>query len=182
MWPGYRKPENYVVDTGVIAVGGVTEAWGATVGGIQWDPGKVNRQVEFDGRSSEIEGMHRTIRYDAKLTGRVKRGGASSVMTFEPGSESDGSSGSSGNEVTLLDARATWQPGMYLEDVNYIGRQEDGQVMHVHIPRGYVKTYKFATVDNDEMLWDIEIIPVLPSDETNLNKVPFTYRYVPEGS
>jgi len=138
------------------------------------------RMVEFDGRSSEIEGMQRTIAYDAKLSGKVKRGGPSMILDFEPGSSSDGSSGSDGNVVTLLDARSPWQEGDYLEDVYYIGRQQNLVMMWIHMPRAYVKTYKLATKDNDEATWDIELVPVLPASETNLNKVPFTYAFIAE--
>lgn len=182
MWPGYRKPEDFLTDVGVIAIGGSTEAWGATVDGIQFDPGKEVRTVEFDGRSSEQEGQQRTIRYNAKLTGKVKRGGASTILAFEPGSSASDGSDSNGNEVTLLDARSPWQTGMYLENVNYIGRQSNLEVMHVFFERAYVKTYKLVTKDNDEGTWDIEIIPVLPASETNLNKVPFRYRFIPDAA
>lgn len=179
-WPGYTKPDKFVVDVGVITVGGVAEAWGATEGGLNWDPGKKVRHVTFDGMSSEIEGMHRTIAYDAKLSGKIKRGGAV-LLDFEPGSESDGSSGgSSGNTISLLDVRTPWEAGMYLEDVHYLGRQQDGNIYLINIPRAYVKSYKLATKDNEEGVWDIELVPVLLASETNINKVPFTYGIVDE--
>lgn len=180
MWPGYKKPEDFITDVGIIAIGGSTEAWGATTDGITWDPGKKVREVEFDGKSSSQVGQIRTIGYDAKLTGKVKRGGASTVLAFEPGSSSDGGSDSNGNTVTLLDARTTWEEGMFLEDVHYIGRQSNAEVMHVYMERAYVSKYKLVTKDNDEGIWDIEIVPVLPEDETNLNKIPFVYRYIPD--
>ena len=179
-WPGYKQPEDFVTDVGIIAIGGSTEAWGATVDGLNFDPGREVRIVEFDGRSSEQEGQHRTIRYNAKLTGKIKRGGASTILAFELGSTASDGSDSNGNEVTLLDARTTWQPGQYLENINYIGRQSNEEVMHVFMERGYVKTYKLATKDNDEGVWDVEIVPVLLATETNLNKIPFKYRFIPD--
>lgn len=180
-WPGYTKPQGYIVDVGVITVGGTAEAWGATVGGITWDPKKKVRHPEWDGKSFEIEGMHRTITYEPMLSGKVKRGGAAFMMDLEPGSESDGSSGdSSGNTVTLLDARTPWTEGMYLDDVHYLGRQQDGNLLLINMPRAVVKSYKLATKDNDEGEWDIELVPVLAASETNVNKVPFTYGEVEE--
>lgn len=180
-WPGYTKPTGYLVDVGVIAVNGSAEAWGASVGGLTWDPKKVVRHPEWDGRSSEIEGMHRTIRYEPTLSGKIKRGGASFLMDLEPGSESDGSSGTSdGNTVTLLDLRTPWTEGMYLENVTYLGRQQDGNILLIHMPRAYVKSYKLATKDNDEGEWDVDIIAVLAASETNVNAVPFTYGEVDE--
>lgn len=182
-WPGYGKPEGYLVDVGIICVGGVAEAWGATVGGIKWDPGKKTRHPEWDGRSFEHELMHRTVSYDAKLTGKVKRGGAAFILDLEPGSTSDGSSGSgssSGNTVTLLNARTPWSAGMYLEDVNYLGRQQDGNILVIHMDRAVVTKYELMTKDNDEGEWDIEIHPVLIATATNNDTVPFTYHEVDE--
>lgn len=179
-WPGYTKPEGYIVDVGVITVGGVAEAWGATVGGLQWDPKKKVRHPDWDGRSFEYEGMHRTITYEPVLAGKVKRGGAAFLMDLEPGSESDGSSGtSSGNTVTLLAARTPWTTGMYLEDVHYLGRQQDGNILLINMPRAHVRSYKLATKDNDEGEWEIEIVPV-GVDGDPVDKVPFTYGEVDE--
>jgi hypothetical protein len=179
-WPGYRKPEEFIVDTGLIMVGGIAEAWGATIGGIKWDPGKDVRSIPYDGKSSEQVGLQRTLKYDAKLSGKVKRGGPEFIMDLEPGSSSDGSEGSSGNVVTLLDARTPWVEGDYLQDVYYIGRQEDEQIMYIHMPFAYVSKYSLQTKDNDEAEWDVELVPALGPDETNSNKIPFTYGFVAE--
>lgn len=181
-WPGYAKPEEYIVDVGLITVGGIAEAWGATVGGLKWEPGKKVRGVEFDGKSNEIVGLQRTIKYDAKLSGKIKRGGPSFILDLEPGSSSDGSSGSSGNVVTLLDARTPWEQGDYLADVYYIGRQEDQKIMYVYMPFAYVEKYALATKDNDEAEWDIDIVPCLGPDETNINKIPFSYGFVDDNA
>lgn len=179
-WPGYRKPEGFVVDVGLIMVGGITEAFGATIGGLSWDPGKDVRSIPYDGKSSEQVGLQRTLKYDAKLSGKIKRGGPAFVMALEPGSSSDGSSGSDGNVVTLLDARTPWVEGDYLQDVFYIGRQEDQTIMYVRMPFAFVSKYKLQTKDNDEAEWDVEFMPALGPDETNSNKVPFTYGFVTE--
>lgn len=177
--PAYKVPDDDIVDVGVIAVGGVAAAWAATEGGLTWDPKKKVRHPTWDGQSFEHEGLHRTIGYDSGLSGKIKRGGAALMLDLEPGSSSDGSSGSDGNVVTLLDARLPWEAGQYLDDVYYIGQQQDGVVFRVHMPRAYVKSYKMVTKDNDEATFDIDIVPVLPASETNTNKVPFTYQYVP---
>ena len=177
-WPGYAKPEEYIVDVGLITVGGIAEAWGATVGGLKWEPGKKVRGVEFDGKSNEIVGLQRTIKYD----GKVKRGGPSFILDLEPGSSSDGSSGSDGNVVTLLDARTPWEQGDYLADVYYIGRQEDQKIMYVHMPFAYVEKYSLQTKDNDEAEWDIDLVPCLGPDETNINKIPFSYGFVDDAA
>jgi len=176
--PAYAVPNDAPVDVGVIAVGGVVAAWAATEGGLTWDPGKKVRHVEYDGRSFEHEGLHRTTGYDAKLSGKIKRGGAALMLDLEPGSSSDGSSGSDGNMVTLLDARLPWEEGQYLEDVYYIVQQQDGLIFRVHMPLAYVKTYKLVTKDNDEGMWDIDLVPVKPASDENPYSPPFTYQYV----
>lgn len=178
--PGYRVPDDDIVDVGVITVNGVAAAWAASIDGLKWDPGKKVRHIEYDGRSFEHEGLHRTVGYDAKLSGKVKRGGVDFMLDLEPGSESDGSSGSDGNVVTLLDARTPWEAGQYLSDVYYIGRQQDGILMRVHMPMAYINKYSLTTKDNNEAEWDIELVPVVPADETNTYKVPFSYQFVSE--
>ena len=176
--PGYKVPDDDVLDVGVIAVGGVAAAWAATEGGLTWDPGKKVRHIEYDGRSFEHEGLQRTIGYDAKLTGKIKRGGAAFLLDLEPGSTSDGSSGSDGNGITLLAARQPWEAGTYLEDVFYIGLQQDGNIFRIDIPMAYVKEYKMVTKDNDEAVWDITLVPVKPASDTDPYSIPFTYHIV----
>jgi len=171
----YSKPTGFIVDVGFIVVGDNLEAIGATVGGIKWDPKKTVREVEFDGKSGPIAGMQRTIKYEPTLSGKIKRGGGDFISILEPGSESDGSSGSDGNVITLLDARTPWTVDMMLENVYYVGRQEDGDTFYVHFPFAYVSKYSLQTKDNDEGEWDVEIIPCLSDTETNINKVPFNY-------
>ena len=131
----YSKPTGFIVDVGFIVVGDNLEAIGATVGGIKWDPKKTVREVEFDGKYGPIAGMQRTIKYEPMLSGKIKRGGADFISLLEPGAESDGSSGSDGNVITLLDARTPWTVDMMLENVYYVGRQEDGDTFYVHFPR-----------------------------------------------
>lgn len=174
--PGYVVPVDAIVDVGVLAIGGVAAGWSPTDGGLTWDPGKKVRHPDWDGRSFEHEGMHRTTGYDAKLTGKLKRG---FTLDFEPGAESDGSSGSDGNVVTLLDARLPWSEGMYLEDIYHICQQQDGLIYRLKFRRGYVKDYKLVTKDNDEGVWDVTIVPVKPADEIQTPYgVPFTYQLV----
>lgn len=174
--PGYAVPDDDVVDVGVISVGGSAAAWGATIDGLKWDPGKEVRHIEYDGRSFEHVGLHRTIRYNSVLSGKIKRGGAAFMLDLEPGSESDGSST---NQVTLLAAREPWTEGMYLEDVFYIGRQQDGVVFRVSMPFAYVRKYSMQTKDNNEAEWDVEIVPAKDPADTDPYAVPFAYQYVP---
>ena len=178
--PGFRVPDDDIVDVGVISVGGVAEAWGATIDGLQWDPGKEVRHVTYDGNSFKHANLLRTVRYDAKLSGKVKRGGPEFMLDLEPGSESDGSSGSDGNVITLLAARTPWTEEMLLEDVYYIGRQQDGVVFRVHMPLAYIESYKMVTKDNDEAQWDIVIVPAksAASAEADPHSPPFAYQYV----
>jgi hypothetical protein len=174
--PGYAVPDDAIVDVGVIAVGGVVAAWAATEGGLTWDPGKKVRHVEYDGRSFEHANLLRVTGYDSKLSGKIKRG---FTLDFEPGSESDGSSGSDGNSVTLLEARLP-EEGDCLTDVYYIGQQQDQVIFRIYMPLAYVKSYKMVTKDNDEATWDIEIVPVKSSESATSDPYspPFTYQLV----
>jgi hypothetical protein len=177
-WPGNKVPSDVPIDVGIITVGAVTAAWAATEGGLTWDAGKKVRHITWDGQSHHHVGLHRTTGYDAKLSGKIKRGGPALMLDLEPGSSSDGSSGSDGNVISLLDARKPWTTGMYLTDVRFCVRQQDGFIMRVHMPKAFVEKYKLVTKDNDEGQWDIEIVPAKPTTDTNSDTVPFTVEYI----
>ena len=81
---------------------------------------------------------------------------------------------------TLLEARLPWEEGDCLTDVYYIGQQQDQTIFRVYMPLAYVKTYKLVTKDNDEGVWDIEIVPVKSSASAVSDPYtpPFSYQIV----
>ena len=171
-FPGYAVPTQYLIDVGLITIGGKTAAWGATVGGLKFSPGNEVRHVQFDGLRSEIQLQHRNIGGAPVLSGKVLSSSEANVIRMNPGSSSDGSTL---NTITLLQSDVFWSAGDYLTDVYYIGRRQDNKVFMIHMPVAYVRKAELTTTDKNESGWDIELVPVLPSTETNISVASFTY-------
>lgn len=170
--PSYAVPSAYLIDVGVITVGGKTAVVSATVGGLKWSPGAEVRHVQFDGLRHEIQLQHRNTGGSPVLSGKVLSSSDANVIRMHPGSSSDGSTM---NTITPLAANTFWVAGDYLTDVYYIGRRQDGKAFMVHMPKAYIRKAEVATTDKNESGWDVEIVPVLASTETDLAKVPYTY-------
>lgn len=171
-FPGYAVPDKYLIDVGVITIGGKTAAWGATVGGLKFASGLEVRHVQFDGLRAEIQLQHRYTGGSPVISGKVLSASDANVIRMHPGSSSDGSTM---NTITLLQNDVFWSAGDYLTDVYYIGRRQDNKVFMIHMPVAYVRKAEFTTTDKNETGWDIELVPVLSSSETNISEVPYTY-------
>jgi len=172
-FPGYAVPTQYLIDAGLLTIGGNTVTWGATVGGLKWQPGNEVRHVQFDGLRAEIQGQHRNTGGSPVISGKVLSSSDANVIRMHPGSSSDGSST---NTITPLQSDVFWQSGAYLTDVYYVGRRQDGKVFMIHAPVCYVRKAELSTTDKNESGWDIEIVPVLPEDTDNISAAPYTYQ------
>src|SRR5690242_20002648 len=104
-FPGYAVPSQYLIDVGVITIGGKTVAWGATVGGLKWSPGNEVRHVQFDGLRAEIQLQHRNTGGSPVLSGKVLSSSDANVIRMHPGSSSDGSTM---NTITPLQSDVFW--------------------------------------------------------------------------
>jgi len=171
-FPGYAVPTQYLIDVGVITIGGKVAAWGATVGGLKFSPGLEVRHVQFDGLRAEIQGQHRFTGGSPVISGKVLSSSEANVIRMHPGSSSDGSST---NVITMLQNDVFWSAGDYLTDVYLIMRRQDNKVFMVHAPVCYVRKAELSTTDKNESGWDVELVPVLDSDTTNISEVPYTY-------
>ena len=175
-FPGYAIPEQYLIDVGVITIDGKVTAWGATVGGLRFNPGVEIRHVQFDGLRSEIQGQHRNTGGSAVISGKVLSSSDANIIRMNPGSTSDGSDL---NTITLLQNDVFWAEGDYLDDVYYIGRRQDNKVFMVHMDKAYVRRAELTTTDKSESGWDIELVPVLEDSTenplTNISLMPYVY-------
>jgi len=174
-FPGYVKPSQFAVDAGVIYIGATPAGIGATEGGLQWDPGTEYQHPEFDGMSAEIELLHRVVDYSkAKLSGDILDLTGVNVGRYQPGSTSDGSTGT--NTITPIDAFTFFSAGAYLTDVTWILRRSDNTTIRVFAAVALVKKFQLKTKPKKEGLASIEIVPVLASTETDLSKCPYVYQ------
>lgn len=170
-FPGYVAPTAFVVDAGVLLLG--STPIGASRGGIAFDPGITYRHVEFDGRTTEIAGLHRIVEYNATLKGEFLDLSDAAIARYFPGSTSDGSSN---NLFTMKSARDFLVTGDYLTNLKFVGQQSDGATENIIITfaRCLVKEPSFKTNDRDEGLFSVTFQAVLDINASDLEAAPFT--------
>lgn len=170
-FPGYSAPAAFVIDAGVLLVG--STPIGATRGGVAFDPGISYRHVEFDGKTTDIAGLHRITEYAPTLSGDLLDLTDAAIGRYFPGSSSDGSSN---NLFTMKAARAFLVTGDYLTNVKFVGSQSDGaaETIVITFARALVEKATFKTNDKDEALVSVTLRAVLDVNATNLEAAPFT--------
>lgn len=170
-FPGYTAPTAFVVDAGVFLVG--STPIGATRGGMQFDPGVVYRHVEFDGKTTDIAGLHRITEYNATMTADMMDLTDAAISRYFPGATSDGSAN---NLFTMKDARDFLVTGDYLTTLKFVGQQSDGATENLIItfPRALVQINNIRTNDKDESLVNVTFKAVLDVNASNLEAPPFT--------
>lgn len=177
-FPGYAAPTGFVVDAAVLLVG--STPMGASDGGITFNPGREVRHVEFDGKTSEIAGLHRVTAYGPTITGRFKDLSGAAILRYEPGSTSDGSST---NLFTMKPARDFWVTGDYLAAVKLKGNRTPvggvTKALVVNFAYAYVQSYQIITLDKDEADVELTLIGVLAPGATDLELCPYTYAEEP---
>jgi hypothetical protein len=171
-FPGYSKPTEYVFDAGIVQVGGTTAF--VSEGGVTFDPGVEIRHIEFDGMQSEYVGGHRIVGRRPTLSGRFKDLSAAAMLRYEPGSTSDGSTGS--NTVTPKAGRDFFDTGDYLADVTFVLNKSDGKAVRIVFDYALVTSYRIITPDKDEADVELTISGVL-SASSALEDCPFTIQY-----
>lgn len=170
-FPGYSAPSAVVLDAGVLMVG--STVIGATRGGMTFDPGMQLRHVEFDGKTTDIAGLHRIVEWNATISGDVLDTTDAAIGRYFPGSTSDGSSD---NLFTMKAARDFFVTGDYLTDFKFKGQQTDGTTENLIITfaRALVESASFKTNDRDEGVWTIKVKAVLDINAADLEAAPFT--------
>src|SRR3990167_4668475 len=115
MSSGYtsRLPDDVLLDTGVLYVNNTI--WGATRGGIAFDPGTEWRHIGYDGEKAPRIGLDRKAYVAPKFSGRFLHFGPEDIAKFEPGSTTAGS-----DPATLV---VTPQPaGVLLAEGEYLSQ------------------------------------------------------------
>lgn len=152
--------------------------WGVSVGGLSFEPEIEWRHIEFDGRRSDIEGLHRVTNRTGRIRGTfllefpkhiplvepgVTSGTAAGITTYTPKAASD-----------LLTANTE-----YLQDVRLIATKPDGTLVEVKFARGLVVRWRWQQEDkNEHKLADVEIAAVLEDGPaaTSTDTAPYVYR------
>jgi hypothetical protein len=151
-------PTNTLLDSGVLYIG--SAVWSAHEGGLEFDPGTQRRQVPFDGMSSDVVGLDRTIGFDAHIRGNVYEISADLVKQYEAGATlatiTGGPSGAT--QVQPKPARTLYASGDYLSNVRAIWMRSDGTFVQVRFPKSLVEKWgPLAGKDREEVRVQLDI-------------------------
>lgn len=170
MTPPRHVLNSFLVDAGMLYVGTVPIGWGASRGGLTFEPGAATRFPEADGITTPIDGTGRVTGYESRITGRIMDASPASIMRMMPGSTSDGSA--SNNAITPINARTFITTGQTLEDVLLIYRVSDNTYEATYFRKAMVERWNQSGPDSDEGQFDISIRALL-TDTQDPAEPPF---------
>ena len=169
MPPRYTLNE-FLVDAGMLYVGSTPAGWGATRGGLTFEPGGALRKPEADGITTPIAGTLRYSMWDSKITGRLMDASPDSMSRLMPGSVSDGSTGN--NIIVPPNARSFISENDCLQNVILIHRNSTNAYQATWFPFAIVERWNKVSPDSDEGTFDISILALLGSSQ-DPNSCPF---------
>ena len=159
MITGYTDelPDYCLLDTGVLFVG--PNAIGASLGGLSFTPKITRKQIDFDGRRSDIAGNDRTVMFEANITGKFLQFNAAQLVQLEP----DVSSASASGVLTFTPkvAGVLYSSGAYLTDLRLFFERAGSTVdlplyAAAYFPKALCLTYKIAGKDKSEVEIDCD--------------------------
>lgn len=155
---GYTSnlPSDVIIDSGVLYVGATV--FGATTGGLKFDPGTEYRSVEFDGRRSPVRLLDRKAMFMPKLSGTVIQLSTTNVGQIEPGATVVASGAwTTSTSYQPKAAGLFLASGDYLTDVRAIWQRGSGAYVQVRFPAALLTKYDVTSQDNAEVAIAIEI-------------------------
>lgn len=164
---GYSSdlPSDVLMDSGVLYAG--TSILGATRGAPRFDPGKQWSNIEFDGKRSDIAGLHRVDRYESIISCTLIEFDTADLLNLEPGS---GAGVGTGTVVhTPKDAGTLLVAGDYISDLRLVFERGSAVASYavVHFAKALVRRYTIAGNNNDIGLIEAEFQAVLDMSGAN---------------
>jgi hypothetical protein len=155
-------PADVLLDSGVLFVGAVPLS--ASRGGLKFDPKKTVKQIEFDGRRSDIAGNDRTTMFAGSIAGKFIQFGASQILQLEPDLVSSSASG----VITYSpkEAGVLYTAGAYITNLRLLFERSSSTVeaplyAAVLFAKALCTKYSLASKDKDELEIDCEFMPRL---------------------
>jgi hypothetical protein len=169
-----------VLDSGVLYVGATV--FGATKGGLNFDPGITYRNIEFDGKRSPVKLLDRKMMAQPKLSGTVIQLSTANVGQIEPGATTSATGAwTASTSYTGKRAAANLVAGDYLTDVRAIWLRASGGFVQVRFPAALISKYDIQSQDADEVAISLEIEARLDtgvSGFTNVGDMPYRIEYI----
>jgi hypothetical protein len=148
---GYTStlPTDVLLDTGTLYLGAAI--FGATRGGLTFEPGITWRNVEFDGKVSAVAGLDRKVTVAPTLSGTVIELGAADIARVEPGSTVVASGAWTGSTSYRGKAGQTlYASGDYITDVRAVWERGAGGFVQVRFPVAIISSYNVAGAAGEE--------------------------------
>ena len=170
-------PDDLVLNVAVLYVGGSIagttvsgDKFGLTKGGLDFEPGRKDREVEFDGKRAPIAELEYAIDYDSHIKGKIIQFGSQQIAYLEPGSTL------AGEEYTPIACDELYPQGAYLEDVMAVWVRGNGGLFVVKFPVARVITYKVDSKDKQEAEITIDLKGYLSMADAvvDSSKCPYT--------
>jgi hypothetical protein len=150
---------------------------GVSVGGFTYDPGETVRHPEFDGLTTEIEGLHRFVDRKPIISGTILFSGGDIMDFLEPGNTEDsGAEGSITKTYTPLNALTLFPTGAYIKNLRMVGRQ-GSTYFQARFKRALCRKWNWTTPDKNEQKALVEFMGILSATDaatnTDLSPVEF---------
>lgn len=173
-------PTDVVLDSGVLYVGATV--FGATKGGLQFDPANTYRNIEFDGKRSAVKLLDRKMMMAPKLSGTVLELPTGNIARFEPGA-TVATTGAWTGSTSYAPKRAAslLVAGDYVDNVRAIWLRGGGGFVQVRFPSALLTKYDISSQDGEEASIALEIearLDTSVSGFTNVGDAPFRIEYI----
>jgi hypothetical protein len=155
-WNG-QIPSDVLLDSGVLNIGAAL--FSATMGGLKYDPGMTRRNIEFDGKRSDVALLDRNVMFKPKMTGTIIQVPNTTMLQVEGGGVTGTVTGgpTSATQVVAKQGGVMYAAGDYLTNARMIFERADGTYWQVRFPKALVTKWDLAGVDKEEGKWNIEI-------------------------
>lgn len=174
-------PTSVLLDVGVLYYKAISQngptKFGVSVGGLSFEPEIEWRHVEFDGKRSDIEGLHRVTNRTGRIKGTFLIEWPKHIPLVEPGAtQSPGGTWTPKAASTLLEPDDD-----YLQEVQLVATKPGGTLVRVGFARGLITKWSWKMEDkNEHKLADVEIIAVLDATRAavSTDTSPYTYKEI----
>lgn len=143
-------PYDILLDTGMLYLG--SNPFGASRGGLSFDPAKVIRNIPFDLKRAPLLGLDRVTEMLPVIEGTFIELGSPDFQNFETGATNTFASATAVTGIiTPKKAGVLFAAGDYLTNLRLVfQRANDGGYVQVRFPKAVCKTYGLSGKDTEE--------------------------------
>lgn len=177
-WNG-QIPSDVLLDSGILQIG--SSVFSATEGGLKYDPGVTRRNIEFDGKRSQVALLDRNVMFAPKISGTIIQVPSTVIIQVEGGATTVTVTGgpTGATQVTAKSGGVLYATGDYLANVRMIFERTDGTIFQIRFPKALITKWDLAGKDKEEAKWNVEIEARLDMSVTGAKVYdpPMVYEY-----